>query len=92
MYSTLIISFNEEQSNSMVYSPKKKGEFLVQSLNPIDEDKVIPTNDATLDNLKSLVHSYITEGYQVVSLFNAGMRGTGSGLSLNSTITMSKKV
>jgi len=88
---SIVISFKEEESTKMS-SSKMKGTFLVQYLDTFEDDIEIPSEDATLYELKKIVNSYNKLGYQVVSLSNSGGRRQSSGLSLNSTIVMSRKV
>lgn len=88
-YNTLIISCHEEVSNKMVYSSRKSGVIKFEFISPNMQGKEI-TDDFTIERLKKEIHEYSKKGYQVMSLTSSNGRGRSTGLTLDSTIVMSR--
>lgn len=88
-YLHVIITSEEEQSNNLVYSSKKKGVIKVHYLS--QDDRIVEYKNFTQEQLLALIKEHQEYGYFITSYVATG-RSPKPGINLNSTIVMVKKV
>jgi hypothetical protein len=91
-FKTVIVSCREKQTTKMVYQTNPPGTIKIEALHPIDvtlNEEI--TDDFTIKRLKAVLLDFNKRGYETMSITNGSSRGGTTGLTLDSTIILSKK-